>query len=192
MGEGGGGAPPEYGMEGEETQENLVAKFQTMSAEGDQLAQRGAYVEAIAVFTQALSIRPQDLRCLVARSKCYIYVGSPNLALKDADACIALDPRSFKGLFRKAEALYARGDFELALMYYHRGNRQRPELDCFRIGIQKSREAIENSIGDAHGRNKIRIHAPNAKKDMAHTRVGVYGGGGLLFFTFCPFLFFND
>jgi tetratricopeptide (TPR) repeat protein len=143
------------GGDADHDQENLIAKFQTLSAEGDLLAQRGSYVEAIVVFTRALSIRPTDSRCLVARSKCYIYAGSPELALRDADACLALDARSFKGLFRKAEALYARGDFELALMYYHRGNRLRPELDCFRIGIQKSREAIENSIGDVHGHNKI-------------------------------------
>ncbi|KAI9324130.1 hypothetical protein BDR26DRAFT_848993 [Obelidium mucronatum] len=128
--------------------ENLVAKFQTLSAEGDLLAQRRAFTEAIEVFTQALEIRPTDKHCLVSRSKCYIHVGSPALALEDANTSLKVDdPLFFKGIFQKAEALYAMGDFELALMFYHRGNRLRPELDEFRIGIQKSREAIENSIG---------------------------------------------
>ncbi|KAJ3127307.1 eukaryotic translation initiation factor 3 subunit A [Nowakowskiella sp. JEL0407] len=54
----------------------------------------------------------------------------------------------FKGIYQKAEALYAQGDFEMALVYYHRGNKLRPELDEFRLGIQKSREAIDNSIGN--------------------------------------------
>ncbi|KAI8615717.1 hypothetical protein BC830DRAFT_1054318, partial [Chytriomyces sp. MP71] len=127
--------------------ENLVAKFQTLSAEGDLLAQKRAYVEAISIFTQALSIRPTDKHCLVARSKCYIQIGSATLALADANSCLSDDPHFFKGLFQKAEALYAIGDFELALLYYHRGNRLRPELDAFRTGIQKSREAIENCVG---------------------------------------------
>ena len=35
----------------------------------------------------------------------------------------------------------------MALVYYHRGNQSRPELDEFRLGIQKAREAIDNSIG---------------------------------------------
>lgn len=53
----------------------------------------------------------------------------------------------FKGVFQKAEALYAKGDFEMALVHYHRGKQFRPEIDEFRLGIQKAREAIDNSIG---------------------------------------------
>ncbi|KAJ3231703.1 Tetratricopeptide repeat protein 25 [Chytriomyces hyalinus] len=135
------------GLSEGEAPENLIAKFQTLSAEGDLLAQRRSFPEAIDVFTQALNIRPTDKHCLVARSKCYIQVGSAKLALADANESLKEDDEFFKGLFQKAEALYAMGDFELALMFYHRGNRLRPELDTFRIGIQKSREAIENSIG---------------------------------------------
>jgi hypothetical protein len=45
--------------------------------------------------------------------------------------------------------LYAKGDFEMALVYFHRGQTLRPELDDFRLGIQKAREAIDNSIGNA-------------------------------------------
>jgi len=47
----------------------------------------------------------------------------------------------------KAEAYYQMMQFEYALMYYHRGNKIRPEVQSFRLGIQKSQEAIENSIG---------------------------------------------
>lgn len=52
-----------------------------------------------------------------------------------------------QALCMKAEALYQKGDFETALVYYHRGNKLRPELQEFRLGIQKSQEAINNSIG---------------------------------------------
>ena len=55
-----------------------------------------------------------------------------------------------QGLYQKAEALYSMGDFEYALMYYHRGYKLRPELDEFRLGIQKAQEAIDNSIGSRH------------------------------------------
>ncbi len=54
---------------------------------------------------------------------------------------------SFQGLYQKAEALYSMGDFEYSLMFYHRGHKLRPELDEFRLGIQKAQEAIDNSIG---------------------------------------------
>ena len=32
-------------------------------------------------------------------------------------------------------------------MFYHRGNKLRPEVQAFRLGIQKSQEAIDNSVG---------------------------------------------
>ena len=52
-----------------------------------------------------------------------------------------------QGLYQKAEALYYQGEFELALMFYHRGRKLRPELQEFRLGIQKAQEAIDNSVG---------------------------------------------
>ena len=53
----------------------------------------------------------------------------------------------FQGVYQKAQALYYQGDFELALVFYHRGHKLRPELQEFRLGIQKAQEAIDNSVG---------------------------------------------
>ena len=39
------------------------------------------------------------------------------------------------------------GDFEYALVYYHRGSKLRPDLTEFTLGIHKAQEAINNSIG---------------------------------------------
>ena len=144
----------------ENAQESVVS-FSTLSAEGDLLLQRGCLHEAIAVYSKALAIRPNDKHCLVCRSKCYIQIVSPELGLADANASIKQDPNFFKGVYQKAQALYAQGDFESALMYYHRGYLMRPEMDEFRIGIQKSREAIENSIGNP---KECRINVPQKLK----------------------------
>lgn len=56
----------------------------------------------------------------------------------------------FQGLYQKAEALYTMGDFEFALVFYHRGHKLRPELQEFRLGIQKAQEAIDNSVGSKY------------------------------------------
>ena len=42
------------------------------------------------------------------------------------------------------------GDFEHALMFYHRGHQIRPDLHEFKLGIQKAQEAINNSIGSKY------------------------------------------
>ena len=99
-----------------------------------------------------MKIHPQDKNCLINRGKCYNQSGTPELGQKDAEEALLADPKCFKAVFLKAECLYTRGDFEHALVFYHRGHQLRPELAEFRIGIQKSAEAIENSIG---GKQKI-------------------------------------
>ncbi|NXY78237.1 TTC25 protein, partial [Glareola pratincola] len=95
----------------------------------------------------ALKLRAADKHCLVARSKCYLKLGDTENSLKDAEASLQSDKTFSKGLYQKAETLYTMGDFEFALVFYHRGNRLRPELQKFRLGIEKSQEAIVNCIG---------------------------------------------
>ncbi|XP_077898158.1 outer dynein arm-docking complex subunit 4 isoform X2 [Ictidomys tridecemlineatus] len=50
------------------------------------------------------------------------------------------------GILQKAETLYIMGDFEFALVFYHRGYKLRPDRE-FKVGIQKAQEAINNSVG---------------------------------------------
>ncbi|XP_032857979.1 outer dynein arm-docking complex subunit 4 isoform X2 [Tyto alba] len=96
---------------------------------------------------KALKLRAGDKHCLVARSKCYLKLGDTENSLKDAEASLQNDKTFSKGLYQKAETLYIMGDFEFALVFYHRGYRLRPELQKFKLGIEKSQEAIVNCIG---------------------------------------------
>ncbi|ORZ33660.1 hypothetical protein BCR44DRAFT_130776 [Catenaria anguillulae PL171] len=141
------GRQQEFEGDGSEV-EGPVSSFQSYAAEGDILAKQGEYRKAIEAYTKALNMRPTEKNCLVARSKCYLQLGDADMALQDAETALKEDAEFFKGMYQKAEALYAKGDFEMALVYYHRGNKLRPELDEFRLGIQKAREAIDNSIGN--------------------------------------------
>ncbi|XP_059896165.1 outer dynein arm-docking complex subunit 4 [Gadus macrocephalus] len=98
-------------------------------------------------FVEALILKPEDKNCFVARSRCYLKMGDTDNALSDAETSLKEDKEFFKGLYQKAEALYTMGDLEFALVFYHRGRKLRPELEEFRLGIQKAQEAIENSVG---------------------------------------------
>ncbi|GFS07544.1 tetratricopeptide repeat protein 25 [Elysia marginata] len=104
-------------------------------------------------------MRNGDKTCLVVRSKCFLMLGNSERALEDADAALEQDEegvRDIRALNMKAEALYQKGDFETALVFYHRGNKLRPELQEFRLGIQKCEEAIDNSIGSP---NSVQLEA---------------------------------
>ncbi|KAG6450434.1 hypothetical protein O3G_MSEX006563 [Manduca sexta] len=107
----------------------------------------GNYERALTSLYKAIELAPEEKAAYVARSKCYLLLGEPRSALADAEAALKLDPKDAKALLRKAEALYYCGEFEMSLVHYHRGLRTRPDLNDFRLGVQKAQEAIENTIG---------------------------------------------
>lgn len=49
--------------------------------------------------------------------------------------------------YQKGEVLYQMGRFEEALVFYHMGCKQRPDMDLFHQGVRKAQEAIEISLG---------------------------------------------
>jgi hypothetical protein len=76
----------------------------------------------------------------------------------------------FTAIYQKAEALYHLGDFEHSLVFYHRGLHVRPELEQFRLGVQKAREAIENAIGKFKSFRPCNIHHVCLKNDAQNVR----------------------
>uniref|UniRef100_H2Z3S7 Outer dynein arm-docking complex subunit 4 n=1 Tax=Ciona savignyi TaxID=51511 RepID=H2Z3S7_CIOSA len=137
----------------EEGDDGPKSSFTTYLAEGDKLYNAGEYQKALESYTTALELEPQSQTGLVARSKCHLQIGNAQEALMDAEAALvtkddAEKKQYHKGLYQKAEALYQMGDFEYALVFYHRGHKLRPELQEFRLGIQKAQEAINNCVGN--------------------------------------------
>lgn len=111
---------------------------------------------------QALELNTSDVNALVARSKCYLLLGEPDKALHDAEtALLSSDKNNIRAIYQKAEALYFLGQFEYSLMFFHRGLRLRPELNTLRLGVQKTQEAIENTIGVAAPKPKPKSKSNN-------------------------------
>lgn len=96
---------------------------------------------------QALELNTNDVNALVSRSKCYLLLGQSEKALNDAEVALLSDSNNIRAIYQKAESLYYLGQFEHSLMFFHRGLRLRPELKSFKLGVQKTQEAIENTIG---------------------------------------------
>ncbi|XP_069884126.1 outer dynein arm-docking complex subunit 4 [Dipodomys merriami] len=120
--------------------------FSSYMAEGERLYLCGEFSKAAQSFSNALHMQDGDKNCLVARSKCYLKMGELEKSLKDAEDSLKTDPTFCKGILQKAETLYTMGDFEFALVFYHRGYKLRPDRE-FKVGIQKAQEAINNSVG---------------------------------------------
>ncbi|XP_012512143.1 PREDICTED: tetratricopeptide repeat protein 25 [Propithecus coquereli] len=126
--------------------EVLRSTFPSYMAEGERLYLCGEFSKAVQSFSNALHLQNGDKNCLVARSKCFLKMGDLEKSLKDAEDSLQSDPTFCKGILQKAETLYTMGDFEFALVFYHRGYKLRPDRE-FKVGIQKAQEAINNSVG---------------------------------------------
>jgi len=120
-------------------------------AEGEKLYKAGDFKKAVQAFTTAINILDKDddkfSMIYVQRSKCFLAMGNAESALEDAEHSLKGNKDYHRGIYQKAEALYSLGNFEFALVNYHRGNKLRPELSEFRLGVQKSKEAIQFSVG---------------------------------------------
>ncbi|NXY60361.1 TTC25 protein, partial [Callaeas wilsoni] len=125
-----------------------VVTFGSLMTEGTTLSRRGQHDKALSCFNDALKLRAGDKHCLITRSKCFLKLGDTENSLKDAEASLQIDKTFLEGLYQKAETLYTMGDFEFALVFYHRGRRLRPDLHKFQLGINKAEEAIVNCIGN--------------------------------------------
>lgn len=69
-------------------------------------------------------------------------------ALADAEASFVEGEKSnIMGLYQYGEALFNLGQFEQALMAYHRGYRSRKDKEEFRVGVNKAKDAIVTAIG---------------------------------------------
>ena len=93
-------------------------------------------------------------KCLQTRSYCYQILGKIEDSLHDANDALSFEKNNPYSILLKAEALYYKGEFEWALMYFHQGKRIRSNMNKFQIGINKSIKAIENTFYSSTFRNE--------------------------------------
>jgi len=122
----------------------------SLMGEGEKFCRDQLFTKAIECYSEALEMEEGNKIALVERAACYLKLGKNSLALADAEESLKENKKFTKGLYEKAEALYAMGEFELALVFYHRGKKLRSDVKEFQLGINKAQEAIDNCVGDPH------------------------------------------
>ncbi|KAL3444658.1 hypothetical protein BJX65DRAFT_169482 [Aspergillus insuetus] len=84
---------------------------------GNQLAAQNDYNGAVVMYNSALQLAPYDTELLLSRSLAHMMSTPPrlDLALKDADDAIQLNPGSAQGWLQKGEVLVQLGDLDNAV-----------------------------------------------------------------------------
>ena len=92
---------------------------------------------------------PDDPASLLLRSSCLVGVQDFHAALSDIDIVLQSAPCS-RAYLVKGDTLYHLGDFEHALVFYHRALARKTaakEEEAIRFGIARAETAIDNSVG---------------------------------------------
>jgi len=118
---------------------------------GNELFQKGKYPEALKHYTEAIKRNPEDSKIYSNRAACYQKLAEFNLALKDCEKCVELDPTFVKGWIRKGlallamkESMKARSAFQRALELDPNSNEA---LDGYRkcsIDSYKDQDEVRN------------------------------------------------
>jgi tetratricopeptide repeat protein 25 len=119
------------------TAAQIAVQFAILEAEGNALYKSHDYRRALSYYSKALLIKPNAYNLVYNRGECYRSLGMISEAVSDADKLLELNPNQPKGHLSKATSLYAKGDFEMAMVWYIRGTRYKQEQDqllIFQLG----------------------------------------------------------
>lgn len=95
--------------------------------EGNELFKAGKYAEALEKYSDAMKRNPKDHVPYSNRAACYQKLMEWQLALKDVDTCVTMDPTFIKGWSRKASIHSFLKEFHKALDAYNKILELEPE-----------------------------------------------------------------
>jgi len=81
------------------------AKAEEERERGNELFKEGKYSDAVKVYTEAIKRNPESPKIYSNRAGAYTKLAAFDLAVRDCDKCIKLDPKFIKGFIRKGYAL---------------------------------------------------------------------------------------
>jgi tetratricopeptide (TPR) repeat protein len=118
-----------------ETQTNQSSPSQPFQSRGDELANINNYNGAVVMYDAALQSAPYDRCLLLSRSIAYSLSTPPklDLALKDADDALLLNPRWWEGWLQKGKILFKMGH------------------------LKSAEEVLANAAGFAHSTDKATV-----------------------------------
>jgi len=130
-------------------------------SEGNELFKNGKYVEALAKYNDAMKRNPKDHVPYSNRAACYQKLMEWQLALKDADTCIGMEPTFVKGWSRKAGIHFYLKEYHKAMDAYNAILKMEPDNAEAKQGLDNVVATInmQNSSGEVDKDRQARAMA---------------------------------
>ncbi|KAL0489184.1 Hsp70-Hsp90 organizing protein [Acrasis kona] len=101
---------------------------------GNELFKQQKFPEAMKEYNEAIKRDATKANLYFNRCSCYLKLGEPNYALKDAEKCLEIDPKYVKAYARKAQCHTMRKE-------YHKS------IDCYNTGLELDADNAEMKDG---------------------------------------------
>jgi len=111
---------------------------------GNEAFKNGDYPTAVKAYTEAIKRNPEDARIYSNRAASYSKLMEFNLALKDCDKCIELDPTFLKGHIRKGHVCIALKNPQKAMDAFEKAIDLDANNDEARQGMRQAMQAINS------------------------------------------------
>ncbi|XP_055943753.1 uncharacterized protein LOC129974958 [Argiope bruennichi] len=114
-------------------------------SEGNKLSRLAQYEKAISCFDAGLKIQPNNIRCLLGKTKCLMKLCKYEEAKQIAEEIIKLQPRCAEAYTLLGNTEFTKGNFEDGYIAFSSGYRKRPYSLDLRLGYQMCKKALNNS-----------------------------------------------
>ncbi|XP_046573375.1 outer dynein arm-docking complex subunit 4-like [Haliotis rubra] len=116
--------------------------FDIYMREGDAQMKDKKYRKAVESYAAALRLDASNLAAHVGKSHCHLRLGHVKQALADAEKALSIDNVYPPAVLQKATIFYTLGNYDMALLFYHRGHKVSPDSVQFQEGIARCRQHI--------------------------------------------------
>jgi len=129
--------------------------------EGNELFKSGKFADAIVKYSDAMKRNPKDHVPYSNRAACYQKLMEWQLALKDADTCITMEPTFVKGWSRKAGIHYFLKEYHKAMDAYNEILKLEPENEEAKSGLDSviAQVNAQSSSGEVDQERQARAMA---------------------------------
>jgi len=121
------------------------------------------YPEAVALYSKAIELRPNDAILFANRSLCNLSMSKPQEALSDADKAVEYDNTYVKGYYRKGMALIGLQRYSAAREALQKGHELAPDDKSFITQLDKLRGDAYQHDGSSSTSAKSTSTAPLPK-----------------------------
>jgi len=140
------------------------SKAEEERQKGNDAFTKGDYPKAVGAYSEAIKRNPEDAKIFSNRAAAYSKLMEFNLAMKDCDRCIELDPSFIKGHLRKGHICIALKNYQKALEAFEKAQ----EIDkTNQEAIEGYRQAMMLMNSDPEAVRKRAMEDPEVQQIMA-------------------------